>query len=68
MRLADIIKKLAPMVYLKVVYHNGEYEDMTHINDCVDREVEAISTEEDGTLVVTVKDNIKGGYEMNKEL
>ena len=27
MRLADIIKKLTPMVYLKVVYHNGEYED-----------------------------------------
>ena len=55
MRLADIIKKLAPMVYLKVVYYDGEYEDMTHINDCVDCDVENISTEEDGTLVVTVK-------------
>ena len=59
MRLADIIKKLAPMVYLKVVYYidcNGKYyEDMTHINDCVDCDVENISTEEDGTLVVTVK-------------
>ena len=56
MRLADIIKKLAPMVYLKVVYYidcNGKYyEDMTHINDC---EVESISTEEDGTLVVTIR-------------
>ena len=55
MRLADIIKKLEPMVYLKVVYHNGEYEDMTHINHCVNCEVETISTEEDGTLVVTIR-------------
>ena len=55
MRLADIIKKLTPMVYLKVVYYNGEYDDMMHINDCVDYEVETISSEEDSTLVVTVK-------------
>ena len=58
MRLADIIKKLSPMVYLKVVYYidyNPKYEDMTHINDCVNCEVESISTEEDGTLVVTIR-------------
>ena len=58
MKLADIIKKLAPMVYLKVVYYidcNPKYEDMTHINDCVNCEVESISTEEDGTLVVTIR-------------
>ena len=58
MRLADIFKKLDPMVCLKVVYHNGEYEDMTHINHCIhciNCEVETISTEEDGTLVVTVR-------------
>lgn len=58
MRLADIIKKLAPMVYLKVVYYidcHGRSEDMTHINDCLNCEVESISTEEDGTLVVTIR-------------
>lgn len=58
MKLADIIKKLDPMVYLKVVYYidcHGRYEDMPHINDCVDCEVETISTEEDGTLVVTIR-------------
>ena len=60
MRLEDIIKKLAPMVSLKVVYYidcHGRYgyEDMMHINDCVDCEVENISTEEDGTLVVTIR-------------
>ena len=58
MKLADIIKKLSPMVYLKVVYYidcNFKYADMTHINDCVNCEVESISTEEDGTLVVTIR-------------
>ena len=58
MKLADIIKKLAPMVYLKVVYYidcNAKYEDMTHINHCINCEVETISTEEDGTLVVTIR-------------
>lgn len=58
MRLADIIKKLSPMVYLKVVYYidgRGKYEDMTRINDCVNCDVESISTEEDGTLVVTIR-------------
>lgn len=58
MRLADIIKKLSPLVYLKVVYYidfHGRDEDMTRINDCIDCEVETISTEEDGTLVVTIR-------------
>ena len=58
MRLADIIKKLTPMTYLKVVYYidcHVKYEDMARINDCVNCEVESISTEEDGTLVVTIR-------------
>lgn len=43
---------------MRVVYYiycHARYKDMTRINDCVDCEVESISTEEDGTLVVTVR-------------
>ena len=62
MTLKSIVERLAFLVEIEVIVDDcgniaGIYNDMNHINEYLDCEVETIDTIEDGSLIVTVNGN-----------